>query len=177
MFTDIHVKWEQNFCTSLTAWHRIHGNSTKSSSMTKLQTVSLLKTKKKLHLFSLPRSSLPLASLTPSYSVDSLQGQWIVQKTGGRLAEMDAHPLAVCISFFLWNTLWMAVILTMQISVLSVLQTANTCPSLHTLGTLNGQSASTTVRSRIFSPKKLFTCKPQTDIIMLKSSQNKISKH
>lgn len=47
--------------------------------MTKLQTVSLLKTKKKLHLFSFPHFSLPLASLTPSYSVGSLQGQWIVR--------------------------------------------------------------------------------------------------
>lgn len=88
-----------------------------------------------------------------------LQGQGGAQKTGGRLAEMHTLWQSV-FPPFLWNALPMEVILTVEVSVLSVLLTANICPSLRLLGTINRQPANSMVKAR-FSPsgscQNLFT--------------------
>lgn len=67
--------------------------------------------RQKRNPFSVPRYFLTLAPLTHSYSDGQCmrrtfsQEQWIVQKMGGRLAEMHTH-LAVCIfSIFIKHTL------------------------------------------------------------------------
>lgn len=139
MFTDIHIKWVHN---NIGTWGNFNFEfvsipldteymATAQKVAAWLSFSSLAEGEKETASFFSPL--LPLASLTPSYSVGSLQGQWTVQKTGGRLAEM--HTLWQSVFTFFYETYceWKSSSLARLVFYLSYgqLMQVPASPSLH----------------------------------------------